>query len=104
MSEFPKENINDAAAGLRAIAHEVRLSILCDLAVREMNVSEMVEVTGATQSSISQHLAKMRALKIIAAERRGMEVYYRLAEPGFKRIIKALKSIYCEEKGTKQCQ
>ena len=79
MKEFPKDKIHDAAAGLRAIAHEVRLTMLCHLAEREMNVSELVEVTGATQSSISQHLAKMRALKIVAAERHGMEVYYRLA-------------------------
>ena len=97
MKRFPQNSIADAAAGLRAIAHEVRLAILCHLADGPMNVSELVVATGTSQSNLSQHLAKMRLLNIVTPERRGMQVYYRLADPGFKRIIKALRSIYCPD-------
>lgn len=97
MKQFPDESIANAAAGLRAIAHEVRLAILCHLADGPMNVGDLVAATGTSQSNLSQHLAKMRMLNIVTPERRGMQVYYRLADPGFKRIIKALQSIYCPE-------
>ncbi|KAF0191697.1 MAG: ArsR family transcriptional regulator [Gammaproteobacteria bacterium] len=97
MKQFPERSIEDAAEGLRAIAHEVRLAILCYLADRPMNVSELVEATGTSQSNLSQHLAKMRLLNIVVPERRGTQVYYRLAQPGFKRVIKALQSIYCPD-------
>lgn len=99
MKMFPDSSIANAAAGLRAIAHETRLAILCHLADGPMNVSDLVVATGSSQSNLSQHLAKMRLLSIVKAERRGMQVYYRLAEPGFKRVIKALQSIYCPDSG-----
>ena len=97
MKQFPENSISEAAEGLRAIAHETRLAILCYLADRPMNVSELVDATGASQSNLSQHLAKMRMMNIVASERRGMQIYYRLAEPGFKRVINALKAIYCPD-------
>lgn len=97
VKQFPQERIAAAASGLRALAHEVRLAILCHLADAPMNVSELVAATGTSQSNLSQHLAKMRLLNIVVAERRGMQVYYRLANPAFTQVIRALQAIYCPE-------
>jgi len=80
---------------LRAIAHELRLSILCHLVERPMNVGELIMLTGAAQSNISQHLAKMRLLGLIKQERRGKQNYYHIADPKFIKIIEALKAVYC---------
>ena len=97
MKNFPEEKISAAAQGLRAIAHELRLAVLCHLSQGPMSVSELLEVTGATQSNLSQHLAKMRLMGLLTCERQSQQVYYRLAHPGYVRIIDALKSIYCPE-------
>ena len=75
----------------------MRLAVLCRLAEGAQNVSELQEGTGAGQSNLSQHLAKLRLLGLVACERRGQHNYYRLADPGFLRVIEALKGIYCTD-------
>ena len=96
MSEFDNKELHNTVQGLRAIAHELRLSILCHLVERPMNVGEIITRTGAAQSNISQHLAKMRLLGLITQERRGKQNYYHIADPKFIKIIEALKSVYCQ--------
>ncbi len=95
MDTFPAEKIQAASSGLRAIAHELRLAILCHLSGGPLTVSELLARTGANQSNLSQHLAKMRMLGVLDCERRGQQVTYRLANPAFAQIAEALKAIYC---------
>jgi len=97
MSEFSSVEIQQTVRGLRAIAHDLRLAILCHLVEGPLNVSEIIAKTGAAQSNISQHLAKMHLLGLVARERRGKQNFYYIADPKFIRIIEALKSVYCHD-------
>jgi ArsR family transcriptional regulator len=97
MQEIPKEKIATAAQGLRAIAHELRLSVLCHLMEGPMCVHELMQRTGASQSNLSQHLSKMRMMGLLLNEKRGQEVYYSLANPAYGDLVHALKYIYCPE-------
>jgi len=97
MQAIPQENIRQASEGLRAIAHELRLTVLCHLMNGPMCVAELMAVTDASQSNLSQHLTKMRLMGIIQNERRGMQVYYHIANPAFEGLVNALKTIYCPE-------
>jgi len=97
MDTIPKENIVQASEGLRAIAHEVRLSVLCHLMNGPMCVNELKHATGASQSNLSQHLSKMRLMGIISNEKRGQQVYYRITNPEFEELVHVLKHIYCPE-------
>jgi len=97
MELIPEKKIAAASEGLRAIAHEIRLSVLCHLLDGPMCVQELMEATGSAQSNLSQHLAKMRLMGIVANEKRGQQVYYRIANPGFGDLVNALKTIYCPE-------
>jgi ArsR family transcriptional regulator len=97
MQEIPEANIKDAAQGLRAIAHELRLGVLCHLLNGPMCVHELMDVTGASQSNLSQHLSKMRMLGLLTNEKRGQQVYYQIANPAYGDIVVALKRIYCPE-------
>lgn len=97
MINIPQEKILTASEGLRAIAHEVRLSVLCNLLNGPMCVQELMEATGAAQSNLSQHLAKMRLMGVICNEKRGQQVYYRIANPAFADLVHALHRIYCPE-------
>ena len=97
MDVIPKANIQLASEGLRAIAHEVRLGVLCPLMAGPMCVNELIEATGASQSNLSQHLAKMRMMGIISNEKRGQQVFYRITNPEFEELVHVLKHIYCPE-------
>ncbi|MFQ5582078.1 MAG: ArsR/SmtB family transcription factor [Mariprofundaceae bacterium] len=97
MQQIPEEKIQAATQGLRAIAHELRLAVLCHLMDGPMCVHELVSLTGASQSNLSQHLSKMRMMGLLVNEKRGQEVYYRLADPAYGDLVHALQRIYCPE-------
>jgi len=98
MQVIPEEKIHAASEGLRAIAHETRLSVLCHLLDGPMCVQELMETTNTAQSNLSQHLAKMRLMGIVTNEKRGQQVYYHIANPAFGELVSALKDIYCPDK------
>jgi len=66
---------------LKALANETRLRIIHALSKGEMHVGAIAEMTGAEQSTVSKHLAVLRAVGVVDDERRGNEVYYRLLTP-----------------------
>ena len=76
---------------LKAIAHPIRLCIVRGLCNgNSCNVSYMQECLNIPQSTISQHLAKLKAAKIIIGERNGLEVNYRIANEEIKNLIDVL--------------
>jgi ArsR family transcriptional regulator len=93
--QFPTENIGEATRLLRAVAHELRLAILCHLGEGPRTVSELMALTGASQSNLSQHLAKMRMMGLLRCKRHSQQMVYQLADPAFAQIIEALRNIYC---------
>lgn len=95
MDQIPEENIKEASQGLRAIAHDLRLAVLCHLLSGPMCVAELMEATGASQSNLSQHLSKMRMLGILGNEKRGQQVYYHITNDEFANLVQVLKRIYC---------
>ena len=95
MADFA-ERAAEAAGLLKALANEKRLMILCKLLERgEMSVMSLCDSVGLSQSALSQHLAKMRAEKIIDFRRDGQTIYYHASSPDVNRVLKTLKSIYC---------
>lgn len=74
------------AAVCKTIAHPTRLRILALLARQEMSVGELAEITGAALPNVSQHLALLKAQRLVAGHKNGQTVHYRLAD---RRIIQA---------------
>ncbi len=75
---------------LKAMAHPHRLCILKGLAENKCNVSKIQECLGLPQSTVSQHLAKLRAAGLIKGERNGQEICYKVADEEVKSIIGTL--------------
>ena len=76
---------------LKALAHPVRLCITRRLLNAEVsNVTAMQSCLGVPQSTISQHLAKLKAAGIIEGEREGVKINYFVVNEDAKRIISAL--------------
>lgn len=86
-----KELLTDLAEMLKVIAHPVRLCIVRRL-WREgsCNVTFMQECLEMPQSTISQHLAKLKQAGIIVGDRQGLEVKYSLKNESVKRILQIL--------------
>ena len=81
----------DQAALLKALAHPVRLRIMHVLLTEGCrNVRCIERRTGVSQSSISQHLQRLRAAHLVEAERVGNEVYYQAASPDVARLVEVL--------------
>ena len=58
-----------AEAMLKAVANRNRLVILCELLKGERSVSALQGAIGLSQSALSQHLARLRADKLVATRR-----------------------------------
>ncbi|MCH4250268.1 MAG: metalloregulator ArsR/SmtB family transcription factor [Microbacteriaceae bacterium] len=75
MSESEAEHL---AALLKGLASPLRLRILAALRTGPHTVSELQQLTGAGQAALSNNLRVMRNLELVAGERDGRFVTYRL--------------------------
>jgi DNA-binding transcriptional ArsR family regulator len=66
---------------LKALANESRLMIVDRLNRGECTVGELTELVGSDASTVSKHLALLRAHGIVEDRREGNLVYYRLLTP-----------------------
>lgn len=92
-----RENAQQAESFLKAIANGHRLMILCELKDRELCVGELQEILGASQSTLSQHLARLREDELVKTRRDAQTIYYSLSNPNVTRIINLLYDIFCSK-------
>ncbi len=93
--EMMQANALKAAALLKSLANPSRLMVLCALVTREYTVSELEQLTGLSQSALSQHLARLREEDIVSPRREAQRVFYRLSNPDVAAILKTMHGIYC---------
>ncbi|HEV3424149.1 MAG TPA: metalloregulator ArsR/SmtB family transcription factor [Paraburkholderia sp.] len=90
-----RESAAKACALLKALAHEDRLLLLCQLTEGERNVGELEELVGLHQPSLSQHLGVLRAEGLVTTRREGKYIYYSLAGNEVIQVMHTLSSLYC---------
>lgn len=87
-----REEFESIAEVLKAIAHPVRLCIVKGLIESgPCNVTNMHSCLEMPQSTISQHLAKLKSAGIVKGERSGTEITYVIDD---ERIVKLIKCIF----------
>lgn len=91
-----KSNANRMAARLRIMSHPERLLMLCRMDEGEVSVSELIALTGLSQSAVSQHLAMLRDEDIVGIRAEAQVRYYRLTDPVVRAIIHSLCEICAE--------
>ena len=91
-----KEQTCKAASFLKGLASEHRLSILCAIADGEMCVGAIQEKTGMPQTSVSQHLAKLKQEGIVNFRREHRTLHYYISNNEAKDIMKILHTAFCE--------
>ena len=89
------QDIELAARSLKAMAHPLRLKILCALGNKEISVQDIVEMVGTSQSNISQHLGILREKGILVTRKHANRVFYRVGDKRTLRLIGMMREVFC---------
>ena len=90
------EQARKASELMKALSHETRLMILCLLTEQEMSVSEIEQIVGLPQATVSQQLARLRLDRLVATRREGRLIYYRIADRQVGTIVESLYELFCK--------
>ena len=83
--------MEEMAELLKVIAHPIRLCIVRGLWKNGgCNVTHMQCCLDVPQSTVSQHLGKLRQAGVIEGERNGLEITYKLKDERVKSILACL--------------
>lgn len=91
-SHVPADVLTRAGELLRALAAPVRIAIVLELRGAQRCVHELVEILQLPQPLVSQHLRVLKAAGVVAGERSGREVLYRLVDHHLTEIVVAAVS------------
>jgi len=83
------------AAFLKGLANSDRLLVLCELADGERCVTQLMARTKIAQTSMSQHLSKLRDEGIVTYRREHRTLYYSIADPAVLDIMRVLYGRFC---------
>ena len=88
-AELSAEILERAGELLRALAAPVRIAIVMQLRESQRCVHELVDALDVPQPLVSQHLRILKAAGVVAGERSGREVMYRLVDHHLAEIVVA---------------
>ncbi|PQZ52296.1 transcriptional regulator [Bacillus sp. MYb209] len=98
MTRFANHNVDNTILEedvelLKIMAHPMRLKLISELSKHKtLNVTQMTEILNIPQSTVSQHLSKMRG-KVLKGNRQGLEIYYSIKNPKAEEIMGLLGPI-----------
>ena len=93
----PQTTIFDLQAELcSAMGNSVRLQIVHLLRDNPKRVNAIAEELGVSQATISRHLAVLRNVGILSAQRQGTDMIYQIVNPKITEICEAMRSVLAE--------
>ena len=78
---------------IKSLAHPTRLAIVDALAKGEICVCELQEIAGSDISTISKHLAVLKAAGVVTDRKEGLRVFYRLQVPCIMRFFDCVDAV-----------
>lgn len=85
------EALGQAAECLRLLAHPHRLRMIQMLLQGDYAVGELAEACELPTAMASEHLRLMQRCGLLSSEKEGRKVFYRVAEPHLKSILKCIE-------------
>lgn len=80
-----------AADIIKLLGHPDRLKIVEALEATERTVTEICEICRLEQAICSQHLGRLRRHKVVAAQKDGQHVRYRVIKPKVHHILECIR-------------
>lgn len=90
-------NPESMAKILKCIAHPHRLLILCALDSAEKNVGELIQFVGINQTTMSNHLAKLRKMNLVDCRRVQQSLYYSIISPEISQLMNYMHKTFSSE-------
>lgn len=90
-------NAGSVAAFLSLMGNEKRLLIMSYLTEDEMSVGALAEKVLLSQSALSQHLTKLRALNLVETRRDRQTIYYSCKSEAVRELLRMLDGIFGED-------
>jgi DNA-binding transcriptional ArsR family regulator len=87
---------------MKVLTNPDRLLILCQLTQQEKCVSELQDLLGIVQPTLSQQLTVLRKEKLVATRREGKNIYYRFSSPQAFAVMEVLYSQFCKKTKVKK--
>lgn len=81
---------------LKALSHPKRLEIVQLLRDQSLSVSQIEAMLGLPQANLSQHLMVLRQAAVVLDEKKGKQVYYRIAHKNFIKACDLMRQILIE--------
>ena len=78
----------------QALAHPTRIAMAELLRKRELSAGQISELLELEQANASQHLAVLRAKRIVIARRKGSQVFYSLRDRALGEILDSLRRYF----------
>jgi DNA-binding transcriptional ArsR family regulator len=91
MDLLPMDVLIHAADCLKVMAHPVRLRMVDLLMQGEFIVQQIAELCEVQPHQACEHLRLMKGCGLLDSERRGREVYYRIASPQLPGLIQCVR-------------
>jgi DNA-binding transcriptional ArsR family regulator len=82
-----EEQVHLAAEGFRMLADPTRIKILWALLQGESSVTCLADLVGASTTTVSQHLAKLRLAGLVRGRREGTFIYYAAADTHVRALL-----------------
>src|SRR5690554_6599305 len=79
--QMSDEMLELIAQRLRLLSDPMRLKILHQLQTGEKSVSELVELTRASQPNVSKHLSSLRTHGLVKRRQEGNMAYFSISDP-----------------------
>lgn len=93
-----EDRLQDSSELLRALAHPLRMRILGFIDQHEMiNVNKIYNTLKLEQSITSQHLRILRSVGLVATEREGKFIHYRVNYDRLKNALTAVRAFLKRE-------
>ena len=80
---------------LKVLSHPDRLLLMCQLSQGEYCVSELEQILGLGQPSLSQQLGVLRQEELVTTRRAGKQIYYQIASDDALAVLQVLYSRFC---------
>lgn len=91
-----REHFEERSIVFKALGHPSRLMIIDELSHGERCVCDLTELVGHDISTVSKHLNLLKRSGIVADEKRGKQVYYRLKVPCILNFFYCIESVVKE--------
>ena len=78
---FSAEALGFVAERFRVLGEPMRLKLLIALETGEKNVTELVQLTEATQANVSKHLGILSDAGMVSRRKEGLKTFYVISDP-----------------------